>query len=67
MAPHERGTDTGQSRLKRLYDRLAALLHRIPPERRTAFTEYLDVQTDPTTSDDGRAAQEDDRESRQGR
>ena len=60
MVAHERTRDTGKGRVKRLYDRLASILRRLPPERRTAFAEYLDEQAEAEaeTSPDGRRVTE---------
>lgn len=42
MDPHGDCQDSRSRRVKRLYDRLEALLGRLPPDRLEAFEEYID-------------------------
>jgi hypothetical protein len=44
MAAHDRKADPRKGRVKRLYDRLAAILWGLRPDRRQAFGEYLNEQ-----------------------
>jgi hypothetical protein len=44
VAERDREADTSKGRIKRLYDRLAAILRGLRPDRRKAFDEYLDEQ-----------------------
>lgn len=59
MEAHDRAGHSGEGGLRRLYDRLAAILRRLPPERRDAFQEYLDEQEKKEKTDGGDAAKGD--------
>lgn len=45
MDPHRRQPPAPASRIGRLYDRLAELLRKMAPERREAFQEHLDADS----------------------
>ncbi len=59
---HEREGDSGESRIKRLYDRLAAIFRRLPADRQQAFREHLDEQAKKENDDDGNPEKSDPRE-----
>ena len=56
MEAHDGERDTEQSRIRRLYDELAAVLGRLTPERREASSEYLSDEQEQEASDDSRDA-----------
>ena len=53
MDIHEREGDSGAGRIKRLYDRLAAIFRRLPPDRQQAFREHIDEQAKKEDDDGG--------------
>ena len=55
MDAHDHQADTGQGRVRRLYDRLAAVLRRLSPNRRAAFREHWREQEQKEKDDDGGA------------
>ena len=56
MEAHDGKRDSEPSRLKRLYDKLAATLGRLPQDRREAFKEYLRDEQEQEATDDSRDA-----------
>jgi hypothetical protein len=58
METHDGSPDSEQSRVKRLYDELAAVLRRLSPERRKAFREYLRDEQEKEAADDSRDTKE---------
>ena len=44
MGSHDREEDLGKGRIRGLYDRLAAIVRGLPPDRQEAFAEYPDEQ-----------------------
>jgi hypothetical protein len=51
----DREANPGKGRIRRLYDRLAAIVRGLPPDRQEAFAEYLDEQI---RDEDGRVDDE---------
>jgi hypothetical protein len=60
VASDDRAKHPSPGRIKRLLDRLAAILLGLPAERQQAFREYVDEQVTKEGSDDGRDAAEGD-------
>ena len=56
MEAHDGNRDSEQSRLERLHDELAAILRRLPQDRRDAFKEYLSDEQEQEAGDDSRDA-----------
>jgi hypothetical protein len=53
METHDDQRDTRKSSLKRLYDRLASIVRRLPAERREALEDYLDDQEQADNAPEG--------------
>jgi len=54
MEAHNGGPDSQEGRIRRLYDRLAAVLKGMRPERLEALEEHLNEQDEARENDQGR-------------